>query len=99
MLPEIGDAVETATAEKAKKIPIALPRWREGNQRVMKKITPGKYPASATPSRKRTAAKLVTSVISAVEAEARPQAKITTVSHRRAPIRASMRLLGTWNST
>lgn len=65
----------------------------------MKNATPGKNPASAMPSRKRTMTKLVASVTSAAPAEHTPQNTMMMAIQRRAPIRVRIMLAGTWNST
>ena len=52
--PETGPPTTPASAIAVMKSEIALPRSRAGNQYVRYKIMPGKKPASATPSRKRS---------------------------------------------
>ena len=58
----------------------------------MKHATPGKQPASATPSRKRMMTKLVVPVISPAQA---PQNNKMIMIQRRAPRRAIMTLAST----
>src|SRR4029077_15407092 len=56
---------------------------------------PGKNPASPTPSKKRTPAKLVAPVTKAVAQENRPQVIMMRAIHIRAPTFSRMMLLGT----
>ena len=56
---------------------------------------PGKNPASATPSRKRTIAKLVEPVTIAVRPARIPQVTMIRAIHTLAPIFSRMTLLGT----
>ena len=58
-------------------------------------IIPGKNPASATPSRKRTAAKLVDPVTKAVAPAKRPQVIMMRAIQSRAPTFSMTKLLGT----
>ncbi len=58
-------------------------------------MMPGKKPASAQPSRKRTTLKLVSPPTNAWAPEIRPQVNMIRAIHRRAPKRSSARLLGT----
>ena len=56
---------------------------------------PGKKPASAMPSRKRTAWKPSGPVTNSVQAETIPHVTMMRAIHLRAPKRCSARLLGT----
>ena len=56
---------------------------------------PGKKPASATPSRKRTTEKLVEPVTSAVRPAKMPQVIMMRAIHSRAPTFSMITLLGT----
>ena len=58
---------------------------------------PGKKPASATPSRKRTMAKLVVPVTKAVAPAKMPQVIMMRAIHSRAPTFSMITLLGTSN--
>jgi hypothetical protein len=58
-------------------------------------MIPGKKPASATPSRKRTIRKLAPFQISAMAADNRPHVTMIRAIQSRAPNRWSARLLGT----
>ena len=58
-------------------------------------MTPGKKPASATPSRKRSTRKEVGPPISAKAAETMPQVIMMRAIQVRAPKRCRARLLGT----
>jgi hypothetical protein len=64
---------------------------------VKYRIIPGKNPASLTPRKKRTAAKLVAPVTKAVAPENRPQVIMMRAIHIRAPTFSRMMLLGTSN--
>ncbi len=50
----MGPDSAAATEKPAMKIAVALPRWPAGTQRAKWKMTAGKNPASAAPSRKRS---------------------------------------------
>ena len=58
-------------------------------------MMPGKKPASATPSRRRTILKLTTPVTSACAPETMPQVNMMRAIHLRAPNLLRARLLGT----
>ena len=58
-------------------------------------MMPGKKPASATPSRKRTTPKLVAPVTKAVAPAKMPQVIMMRAIHSRAPTFSRMMLLGT----
>ena len=58
-------------------------------------MIPGKKPASAAPSRKRTTRKLHSFHINAIAADNRPQVTMIRAIHSRAPNRSSAKLLGT----
>jgi hypothetical protein len=58
---------------------------------------PGKKPASATPMKKRTVAKLVEPVTNAVAPENSPHVIMMRAIQMRAPTFSSTRLLGTSN--
>ena len=75
--------------------PTIFARYSEGNQYVRYRITPGKKPASAAPSRNRSTRKLVGPPINAKAADTTPQEIMIRAIHRLAPNRCSPRLLGT----
>ena len=56
---------------------------------------PGKKPASARPSRKRSVKKLTGPLMNANPPETRPQVTIMRAIQRRAPTRSRIKLLGT----
>lgn len=58
---------------------------------------PGRKPASATPSRKRSVKKLTGPCTNAMAAEMSPHVTMMRKIHRRAPTRSRIRLLGTSN--
>jgi hypothetical protein len=58
-------------------------------------MIPGKKPASAAPSRKRTTRKLASFQINAMPADNSPQVTMIRAIHSRAPNRSSAKLLGT----
>ena len=62
-------------------------------------MTPGKNPASATPSRNRNTLNILASATNMVAAETRPQVIMIRAIQRRAPNLASMMLLGISNTT
>jgi len=64
---------------------------------VKNSTMPGKNPASANPSRKRTVRKLHGPVHSAVAPESSPQVTMMRAIHSRAPTFSMMMLLGTSN--
>ena len=59
---------------------------------------PGRKPASATPSRKRSTKKLVGLVTNIIATEMMPQVTMIRPIQKRAPTFARIRLLGTSNS-
>src|SRR3569833_562952 len=70
---DIGDPKSPAAAPPNTKTEVIRPRTEAGHQKLRKRITPGKKPASATPRRKRMIYNWVGLVINAVAPEIRPQ--------------------------
>ena len=81
------------------KIAIARARSAAGNQQAIRYTTPGKKPASATPSRKRWTISDGPSHASAPAAATTPQVIMIRAIQTRAPIRCRTRLLGTSRTT
>ena len=97
MAPEIIAAAAFEPGAARYKVATTRARYTAGNQYVKYSRTPGKKPASATPSRKRTTRKLRKPVMNIMAPDATPQVIMMRAIQTRAPIRCRMTLLGTSN--
>ncbi|MNE92147.1 hypothetical protein D3C80_1898430 [compost metagenome] len=97
MVPASGPLTMPAIIAAIRNTAVMRARSAGGNQYVRYRMTPGKKPASATPSRNRATINWFAVVTKAVATVTMPHSTMMRVSVARAPMRCRYRLLGTSN--